>query len=108
KLKKSMFGARAVKHIPKDANRSPPKKAKTGTKINKGLEIRPKAATTHKTMDEFIVARVAPHSNSPAMTSSRFIGVAYIALKVYWQEMGTNEGLVVSKNDAYVIAMGSN
>ena len=37
KLKKSISGAIAVKHIANAANSSPPKKAKTGTNRNSGL-----------------------------------------------------------------------
>jgi hypothetical protein len=94
KLKKSMFGAIDVKHIAIDANIKPPKKASGITRRNRGLEIKPKAATTDNTMVVLIVARVAPQSNSPATTSSTLTGVATMASKVFWKYMRTNEAKV--------------
>ena len=55
-----MLGATEVKHIAMEANINPPKKARGITSRNRGLEIRPKAATTAKTMVVLIVALVAP------------------------------------------------
>ena len=81
-MKKSIFGAKAVKHIPKQANSSPPKKATGNIAKNHGVEINPKAATTAKTIAELNVALVAPQRSSPAMTSSTLIGVAIIASNV--------------------------
>ena len=91
KLKKSMFLAMAVKHIPIEANKSPEKKDNIGTKNTKGLETRPKAATTTKTIVAFIVARVAPQTISPAITSSTLTGVAIMASNVFWKYMRTKE-----------------
>ena len=79
-----MFGASDVKHIAIAENISPPKKAIIGTRRNIGLEINPKAAMTAKTMQELMRLLVAPHSISPAMTSSMLMGVAIIASKVFW------------------------
>ena len=84
KLKKSMFAANAVKHMPRDANNSPPKNASTGTKTAKGEDTNPKAATIASTIVPLIVARVAPHKSSPAITSSKLMGVAIKASKVFW------------------------
>ena len=84
KLKKSMLGAAAVKHMAMEPNISPPKNA-IGTIIrNSGLEIKPKVATTANTIVAFIVARVAPQRSSPATTSSMLTGVATMASKVFW------------------------
>ena len=97
-----MFEATAVKHMAIEANISPPKKASKGTKRNSGLEIKPKAATTTKTVVEFMVARVAPHKSSPAMTSSTLTGVAMMASKVFWKYMRTKEAKVHSKKEPYM------
>ena len=102
KLKKSMFGATEVKHIAIEANISPPKKARGITSRNSGLEIKPKAATTAKTMVVLNVARVAPQSSSPATTSSTLMGVAMIASKVFWKYMRTKEAKVHSKNEPFM------
>lgn len=84
KLKKSMFGAAAVKHMAMDENIKPTKKAIGITSRNRGLLIKPKAATTASTIVELIVALVAPHKSSPATTSSTLTGVATMASKVFW------------------------
>ena len=102
KLKKSMFGATEVKHIAIDANIKPPKKASGITSRNRGLEIKPKAATTPSTMVVLIVARVAPQSSSPATTSSTLTGVATMASKVFWKYIRTNEAKVHSKNEPFI------
>ena len=84
-----MLGAAAVKHMAMDAKRSPPKKArgtasKNNGELTKGTGVnKPATATTNKTIDAFMVARVAPHSNSPATTSSTLTGVATMASKVF-------------------------
>ena len=54
-----------------------------GTTRNNGLRTRPKAAITPKTIEELIKLFVAPHKSSPAMTSSKFTGVAIMASKVF-------------------------
>ena len=84
KLKKSMFGAAAVKHIAIDENIKPTKNAIGITSRKRGLLIKPKAATTASTMVALIVALVAPHNSSPATTSSTLTGVATMASKVFW------------------------
>ena len=78
-----MLGAIAVKHMAMAENKSPTRKE--SGRINKanGLETRPKAKITPKTMVELIRLLVAPHTISPAMTSSRFTGVAIIASNVF-------------------------
>lgn len=83
KLKKSMLGAAAVKHIAMEANINPPKKANGITIKNNGVEISPKSATTDKTIVLLMVALVAPQRSSPATTSSTLTGVATIASKVF-------------------------
>ncbi len=105
KLKKSISGATAVKHIAKAANSSPPKNAKTGTNKNSGLETKPKAAITPNTIVAFMVARVAPHRSSPAITSSTLTGVAIIASNVFWKYMRTNDAYVHSKKEPYITDM---
>src|SRR3989339_678654 len=100
-----MFGAMAVKHMAMLANMRPPTKDSKTTKGNKGLEIKPNAATTANTMVEFIVARVAPHKSSPAITSSTLTGVAIIASKVFWKYMRTNDAKVHSKKDPVITDM---
>ena len=102
KLKKSMFGATEVKHIAMEANIKPPKKASGITSRNKGLEIKPKAATTASTIVVLNVARVAPQRSSPATTSSTLTGVATMASKVFWKYMRTNEAKVHSKNEPFI------
>src|SRR4030043_1656944 len=97
-----MLGAMAVKHMAKEANINPPRKASSGTKRNSGLETKPKAAMTTSTVVEFMVARVAPHTSSPAMTSSTLIGVAIIASKVFWKYMRTNEAKGHSKKAPFI------
>src|SRR3990172_10270332 len=89
-----MFGAMAVKHMAMLANMRPPTKDKKITNGNKVLEIKPKAATTANTMVEFMVARVAPHTISPAITSSTLTGVAIMASKVFWKYIRTNDAKV--------------
>jgi len=64
-LKKSMFGAREVKHMAMAENIKPQKKATRGISRNSGLVIKPNAAITPRTMLELIKLRVAPHSISP-------------------------------------------
>ena len=83
KLKKSIFGAAAVKHMAIEANINPPKKAIGITSRNSGLEIKPKTAITPKTITALIVERVAPHKSSPATTSSTLTGVATMASNVF-------------------------
>ena len=46
KLKKSMLGAAAVKHIAMELNMNPPKKANGITSRNSGLEIKPNSQLT--------------------------------------------------------------
>ena len=108
KLKKSMFGATEVKHIAMEANIKPPKKANGITSRNRGVEIKPKAATTAKTIDVLMVARVAPQRSSPATTSSTLTGVATIASKVFWKYIRTNEAKVHSKNEPFIIEIATN
>ena len=98
-----MFGATEVKHIAIDANIKPPKNARGITSRNNGLEIKPKAETTVKTIVVLMVALVAPQSSSPATTSSTLIGVATIASKVFWKYMRTNEANVHSKKEPFII-----
>ena len=107
KLKKSMLGAKAVKHMAMALNIKPPKNAKSGTRRNNGLVIKPKSAITPNTIVAFIVALVAPQRSSPATTSSTLIGVATIASKVFWKYMRTNEAKVHSKNEPFMIAMAT-
>jgi len=107
KLKKSMFGAAEVKHIAIEANIKPPKNAIGITSRNSGLETKPKAATTDKTIVVLIVARVAPQSSSPATTSSTLMGVATMASKVFWKYIRTNEAKVHSKNEPFIIEMAT-
>ena len=102
KLKKSMFGANEVKHIAMEANIKPPKNARGITSRKKGLEIKPKATTTAKTMVVLNVARVAPQSSSTATTSSTLTGVATIASKVFWKYIRTNDAKVHSKNEPFI------
>ena len=98
----------AVKHIAIDANINPPRKASSGTKRNSGLEINPKAAITASTVVEFIVARVAPHTSSPAITSSTLTGVAIMASNVFWKYMRTKEPKVHSKNEPFMTEIATN
>lgn len=77
------MGAIAVKHMAKAENRSPTRKDNAGIRRAKGLEIKPNAKITTKTMVELIRLFVAPHKSSPAITSSRLKGVAIIASKVF-------------------------
>lgn len=77
------MGEMAVKHIPMVAKRKPAKKAKGMIKSDEGSSIRPKAATTASMIDALIKLRVAPHSNSPVITSSILNGVAIMASKVF-------------------------
>src|SRR4030066_371251 len=100
-----MFGAMAVKHMAMLANMRPPTKDSRITKGTMGLEIKPKAATTANTMVELIVARVAPHKSSPAITSSTLTGVAIMASKVFWKYMRTNDAKVHSKKDPFITAI---
>ena len=102
KLKKSILGAAAVKHIAIEANIRPPAKANGIASRKRGLLIKPKAATTASTIVELMVARVAPHSNSPATTSSTLIGVATMASNVFWKYMRTNEANVHSKKEPFM------
>src|SRR5208283_1984191 len=84
KLKKSMLGATAVKHIAMEPNSNPPKNASGTTNRNSGLLINPKIAITANTIVALNVERVAPQRSSPATTSSTLTGVATIASKVFW------------------------
>ena len=102
KLKKSIFGATEVKHMAMEANIKPPKNASGITSRNRGLEIKPKAATTPNTMVVLIVARVAPQSSSPATTSSTLTGVATMASKVFWKYIRTNDAKVHSKKEPFI------
>jgi len=79
-----MFGENAVKHMAIAENESPARKEMSGTRTKSGLESNPKAAITHKTIEEFIRLLVAPQRSSPAITSSRLTGVAIIASNVFW------------------------
>ena len=108
KLKKSMLGAAAVKHIAIELNIKPPKNANGIASRNSGLRINPKAATTAKTIVELMVARVAPHRSSPATTSSTLMGVATMASNVFWKYMRTNEAKVHSKKDPFIMAIATN
>ena len=108
KLKKSMFGATAVKHIAMEANINPPKNANGITSRNSGLVINPKTAITANTMVALIVDLVAPQRSSPATTSSTLTGVATMASKVFWKYMRTNEANVHSKNEPFIIAIATN
>src|SRR3990170_7720428 len=100
-----MFGAMAVKHMAMLANMRPPTKDSRITNGNMGLEIKPKAATTANTIVAFMVARVAPHTISPAITSSTLTGVAIMASNVFWKYMRTNEAKVHSKKDPVMTDM---
>ena len=84
KLKKSMFGAAAVKHMAMEENISPPKNAIGITSKKRGVEIKPKTEITANTIAALMVARVAPQRRSPATTSSTLTGVAIMASKVFW------------------------
>ena len=97
-----MFGATAVKHMAMEANIKPPKKAIGITNRNRGLVIKPKAATTANTIVALIVARVAPQRSSPATTSSTLTGVATMASKVFWKYIRTNEAKVHSKKEPFM------
>jgi len=97
-----------VKHMAMEANINPPRKASSGTKRNSGLEIKPKAAITTSTVVEFMVARVAPHKSSPAMTSSTLTGVAIMASKVFWKYMRTKEAKVHSKKAPFIMEIDTN
>ena len=79
----SIFGDIAVKHMAMLANNIPIKKESGGINRNNGLVTKPKIKITPNTIDELIKLFVAPHSISPAMTSSKFTGVAIIASKVF-------------------------
>ena len=103
-----MLGAMAVKHMAIDANINPPRKASSGTKRKSGLEIKPKAAITTSTVVEFIVARVAPHTSSPAITSSTLTGVAIMASNVFWKYMRTKEPKVHSKKEPFMTEIATN
>ncbi len=107
KLKKSMFGAAAVKHIAMEANINPPKNARGTISKARGVDTNPNAATTAKTIDELIVDLVAPHSSSPATTSSTLTGVATMASKVFWKYMRTNEAKVHSKKAPFIIEIAT-
>ena len=91
-----MLDTIAVKHMAKEANIKPARKEKTGTSRANGVDAKPKAATTAKTMEELITLLVAPHKISPAITSSRLTGVAIMASKVFWKYILTKEPYVHS------------
>lgn len=78
-----MLGAIAVKHMAMAENKSPTRKESGGINKANGLETRPKAKITPRTMVELIRLLVAPHMSSPAMTSSKLTGVAIIASNVF-------------------------
>jgi len=78
-----MFGVIAVKHMAMAENKSPTRKERGRINNARGLETKPKTEMTPSTMAELIRLLVAPHNSSPAITSSRFIGVAIIASKVF-------------------------
>jgi len=82
-----MLGAIAVKHIAMPANIKPPTKASGIIIGNNGLKGKPRATiatnTTANTTEAFMVARVAPQTISPAITSSTLTGVAIMASKVF-------------------------
>ena len=108
-----MFGAIAVKHMAIAEKSKPPKKAIIGTirisgEVTSGIVVKRLAmAMTPSTMVAFMVERVAPHSSSPATTSSTLTGVATIASKVFWKYMRTNEAKVHSKNEPFIMAMAT-
>ena len=79
-----MFGVNAVKHIPIQAKSKPAKKAKGIISRAYFRSINPKAAITGTITKAFIVLRVAPQNNSPAITSSIMRGVAIMASNVFW------------------------
>ena len=79
----SMFGVIAVKHMAMAENRSPTRNESGRINNASGLDTKPKIAMTPSTMAEFIRLLVAPHNSSPAITSSRLIGVAIIASNVF-------------------------
>ena len=58
-------------------------------------------------MVALMVARVAPHSSSPATTSSTLTGVATMASKVFWKYMRTNDAKVHSKKEPFMIAIAT-
>lgn len=84
-----MFGAIAVKHMAIAEKSKPPKNAITGTskirgEVTSGIVVKKLAIVmTPSTMVAFMVERVAPHSSSPATTSSTLTGVATMASKVF-------------------------
>jgi hypothetical protein len=78
-----MLGVIAVKHMATDENKSPTRKESGGINRENALETTPKSEITPKTIVELIRLFVAPHRSSPAMTSSRLIGVAIIASNVF-------------------------
>jgi len=97
----------AVKHIAIEANINPLRKAIKGTKRKSGLESKPKAAITTSAVVEFIAARVAPHTSSPAMTSSTLTGVAIMASNVFWKYIRTKEPYVHSKKLPYMMEIAT-
>src|SRR5512136_2163568 len=108
-----MFGATAVKHMAIAENNKPPKKAIKGTiiingEVTSGIVVKRLAITmTPSTMVAFMVERVAPHSSSPATTSSTLTGVATMASKVFWKYMRTNEAKVHSKKEPFITAIAT-
>ena len=78
-----MLGVIAVKHMAMAENKRPTRKESGGINKKNGLENRPKSEITPKTRVELMRLLVAPHKISPAMTSSRLIGVAIIASNVF-------------------------
>jgi len=72
-------------------NIRPPRNARKGTastvrSVNStaGKKVSPIISITTRTMVELTKLLVAPHSISPAMTSSRLTGVATMASNVFW------------------------
>jgi len=83
-LKVSIFGTNAVVISPNEAKSSPPR-------IATGIITRPRGKgrrLKNPTMIDIIKAAmtdfVAPHSSSPAITSSGNKGVAMMASNVFW------------------------
>ena len=73
----------AVKHIAIDANNNPLKNAKGIINSEEGISTTPKSNRTGSMNVAYMVLLVAPHNNSPAITSSIDTGVAIIASKVF-------------------------
>ena len=83
KLKESMFGTMAVKHIAIDENRRPTRNERGGIRRDRGVSGTPNIIITPRTIVELIRLFVAPHKISPVITSSMLTGVAIIASNVF-------------------------